>query len=252
MECGIAGSQPGLMISACTGCLHKKFTISDLLDLGFDPNDRTVDGISALMMVAERGDLTGVEALIDHGADLYAIDNRGWSVVHYALLSGWEELWQFLRRVITDWNATIAADPLGKWSQDATAIHLAATLDGNALKFLLRNGLISNIDHATKQHETALCIAVRSGIARNVDSLLEANADTTLSLHGGPTLLHLAASYGHMEIVKIFVNRGADLIAQDGSGLTPDLVALKFDHLDVATFLKEKNLAGLGNEPFPK
>ena len=251
VECGIAGSQPGLMISACTGIFGDKSTVIDLLDLNFDPNDRTVDGTSALMTAARTGDLAGVEALIDHGADLYAIDNNGWSVVHHALVSGREALWHFLRRVITNWNTTIAAELLGNWCQDATAIHLAASLDSNALKFLLRNGLISDINHATKQHETPLCIAVLSGIARNVDLLLEADADTTLSWYEGSTLLHLAARFGHMEIVKIVVNKGADLIAQDRFGLTPELVARKFDHLDVATFLKEKKLAGLGNEPFP-
>ena len=252
VERDIAGSQSELLICACTvSSSSNKMTVIDLLDLGFDPNDRTMDGKSALMMAARAGDLAVVEILIDHGADLYAIDNHGWSVIHYALLSGREELWHSLRRVTTNWNATISAELLDSWSRDATAIHLAANLDSNALAFLLHNGLISNINHVTKPYETALCIAVRSGLSRNVDLLLAAGADITLPRHGRPPL-HIAAKYGFIEIVKVFANRGANLISQDKHGLTPELIARQYGHLDVAIFLKEKTSAGLGNKSIPK
>ena len=252
VERGIAGSKSGLLICACTvSGSSNKMTVIDLLDLGFDPNDRTMDGKSALMMAARAGDLAVVEILIDHGADLDAIDNNGWSVIHYALLSGREELWHFLRRVIPDWNATIAAELLGEWYRDITALHLAASLDSNALEFLLHNSLISDIDHVVKPQRTALCLATCSRISRNVDLLLKADADTTISWRGIPPL-HLAAGCGYMEVVKVFENRGANLSTQDAFGLTPELVARKMGHLDVATFLKEKTSARLGNKPIPK
>ena len=252
VERGIAGSQSGLLICACTVSNSiNKMTVIDLLDLGFDPNERNTNGKSALMMAASKGDVAVVEILIDHGADLYAIDNHGWSVIHHALLSGREELWHSLRRVITDWNARISVYHLGSWSRDATAIHLAASLDSNALEFLLHNNLISDINHVTKPYETALCIAVRLGISRNVDLLLAAGADITLAWHGRPPL-HMAAKYGLMEIVKVFAERGANLLSQDKHGLTPELMARKHRHLDVAIFLKEKTSAGLGNKPIPR
>ena len=252
VERGVAGSQSGLLIIPRTVIgSSNKMTVIDLLDLGFDPNERNTDGKSALMMAARKCDLAVVEILIDHRADLYAKDNHCWSVIHYALLSGREELWHSLRRVIPDWNATIAAKLLGRWHRDITALHLAASLDSNALEFLLHNGLISDINHVTKPYETALCIAVRSGISRNVDLLLAAGADITLAWHGRPPL-HIAAKSGLMEIVKVFANRGANLLSQDELGLTPELVARKYGHLDVAIFLKEKTSAGLGNKPIPR
>ncbi len=136
---GAAGSASGLLVCACKakrGPIDKT-TVIDLLDLGFDPNDRPVEGRSALMLAAEVGDLAVVEILIHHGADVSATDNNGWSVIHYALLSRNEELWQYLRRFSPDWNATIAAD-LGSWSRDATALHIAASCDSRALEFLLK------------------------------------------------------------------------------------------------------------------
>ena len=249
---GIAGSQSELLISACNvSYLRNKTTVIDLLDLGFDLNERTDNGTSALMMAARNGNLAVVEVLIDHGADLYAVDIDGWGVIHHALISGSQELWRSLRRVISDWNATISAELLGRLYRDITALHLAACHDSNALEFLLHNGLISDIDHVAKPQGTALCIAVRSGIPRNVDLLLEADADTTLSWYGGPPL-HLAAELGDMQVVKVFASRGVNLIPQDKFGLTPELVARRHCHLDVANFLNKETSAGHGNKPHPQ
>ena len=249
---GIAGSQSGLLICACTvSGPDNKMTVIDLLDLGFDPNERNTDGKSALMMAARNGDIAVVEILIDHGADIYAVDSYGWSVIHHALLSGREELWHFLRRRISDWNATITATVLGIKCRDVTAIHLAAHLDSNALDFLLHNDLISDINHVAKPQDTALCIAVRSGISTNVDLLLKAGADTTLSWDG-LLPLHTAAGHGHLEVVKVFASRGVNLTTQDRNGLTPELVARIYGHLDVAMFLKEQTSAGLGNKCLSK
>ena len=252
VERGIAGSQSGLLIGACTvrGSSNQT-TVIDLLELGFDPNDHTVDGTSALMGAAKNGDLASVEALIDHGADLCAIDNGGWSVIHYAFLSGREELWHSLRRIIPDWNAKIAVRLFGTQHQDATALHLAASLHNNALAFLLHNNLISDINHVAKPQNTALCIAVRVGISRNVELLLAADADTSLNTNG-VSPLHLAAFSGNMELIKVFANRGANWDIQDADGLTPELVAWESGHRDVAIFLKEKVSARHGNEIHPE
>ena len=251
VESGVAGSQSGLL-SACTvRGPGNQTTVIDLLDLGFDPNDHTVDGRSALMGAASSGDLVSVEALIDHGADLYARDNHGWSVIHHALLSGREELWRSLRRIIPDWNATIALGPLGTQHQDATALHLAASLHNNALAFLLHNNLISDINHVAKPQDTALCIAVRFGISMNVELLLAADADTSLNTSGASPL-HIAAFCGFMDVIKVFANRGANWDIQDADGLTPELVAWKTGHLEVAIFLKEKASARHGNKSRPK
>lgn len=77
--------------------------------------------------------------------------------------------------------------------------------------------------------------------------LLEANADTTLSFHGRQPPLHLAAGFGNMNTVKIFVSRGTNLLLENSSGFTPELVARHNGHLGIAKFLKEKTSAVNGN-----
>ena len=249
---GIAGSKFGLSNFAFkTTCFNYERSVTNLLDLGFDPNDCTTEGKSALMLAAERGDIAVVEILINHGADVSATDNNGWSVIHYALESGSEALWHLLRRLITDWNAVIAADFSGRWSRDATALHLAASLWSGALDFLLKNSLISDINYVTDLQETALYIAVFHEDSRNVELLLEANADTTLSACGQESPLHLAARFGFIKIVKVFASKGTNLLLQDSSGLTPELIARRNGHFDIAKFLKEERSAGIGNRSFP-
>lgn len=246
---GAAGSKSGLL---CLACKRKgpynEATVTYLLDLGFDPNDRTVESTSALMIAAEAGALSIVEILIHRGADVSVTNNSGWSVIHCALLSGNEELWRSLQHVITDWNGMIAFVFSGIWCRDATALHLAASLDNSALEFLLKNDLISNINHLNNLQETALCIAACYGISRNVDLLLEANADTVSSRTTGEYHpLHLAAWYGHMEVVEVFASRGANMTLQNSRGLTPELVARTRGHFDVAEFLKEMTPGGYRN-----
>lgn len=165
-------------------------------------------GVSALMSAAGAGDLVLVEILIQHGADVSAKNDHGWSLIHYALKSRNEKLWHFLRHVSTDWNARIEF-VIGEtwWHRDATALHLAAKEDSNALEFLLKCNLISDINHGTQRQETALYLAVNHGILRNVDLLLGANADVTIACLGHSPL-HKAAWNGDLKVVKIFANRG--------------------------------------------
>lgn len=252
---GIARSKSGLLTLACTRTAKRssyKKTAIDLLDLGFDPNDRTMDGKSALMFAAEAGNLAVVEILIDHGADVSATDKYGWSVIHYALLSRDKKLWHFLLHFKTDWNAMIAMEFSGCWNRDATALHLAASLHNGALDFLLTNNLVADINHVTNLQTTALFVAIIYGSSRNVDLLLEANADATISDRGTCPPLHFAASCGNMEIVTVFASKGTNLLLQDNLGFTPELVARKTGHLDVAKFLQEKTKAEDGGKPLPR
>ena len=240
---GAPGSKSGLLLVACN--VEPLFiqTVFGLLELGFDPNECTAERKSALMFAAKAGDLRVVKALIDRGADIHATDIGGRSIIHYALLSKSRELRHFLLGIIENWNATITVDFSGSWSRNATALHLAASLDNSALKFLLNNKLISDINHVTHQKQTALSIAVTYNIPRNVDLLLEANADATISRRGYPPL-HLAARNGLLNVVNVFASGGVNLLLQNKRNLTAEQIARTTGNLDVAQVLKEKTSAG--------
>lgn len=225
-----------------------KEIMEDLLDLGVNPNDCSVEGKTAMMSAAKGGDVAIVELLIYHGADVAATDDRGWSVIHYACQSGNERLLYSLKRVMSNWNARITTKFNSECVYNATALHLAASLDGYALEFLLANDLISDINSLTHNKATALCIAAYFGISRNVSLLLDENADDTIQTRHIESPLHVAIRCGHLEVVNIFINKGCDLLLQDGKGLTPELLARKYGHQDLANVLKEKTSARGKNE----
>lgn len=251
-----ASTKSGLLLCACEerpytmgmSSYSMKRTVEDLLDLGFNPNDCSVEGRTAMMSAAKGGHVAIVELLIYHGADVAATDNRDWSVIHYACLSGNERLLYSLKRVVSNWNARTITKSHGQCYDNATALHLAAGLDGYALEFLLANDLISDINSQAHNNETALWIAAYFGRSRNVSLLLDQNADDTIQTWYTESPLHVAIRCGHLEVVNIFINKGCDLLLQDGKGLTPELLARKYGHHDIANILKEKTSASGKNE----
>lgn len=247
---GDLGVTSGLLLCACEGKeLTMEKTVVNLLDLGSNPNDRSTEGKTAIMLAAKRGYTAVVEILIHRGADVSATDNNGWSVIHFACQSESEELLSSLKRVSTDWNGKIIAKMHSRWSHNATALHLAASLKGCTLKFLLDNHLIGDINSITHSKETALWIAALLGISRNVFLLLDKNADDAIGAHEGEPPLHAAIRYGDMEVVMLFIDRGCNLLLQNGSGFTSELVARKFGHPEIADVLTEATSSGGKDEP---
>ncbi|MDQ7825151.1 MAG: ankyrin repeat domain-containing protein [Candidatus Eremiobacteraeota bacterium] len=56
----------------------------------------------------------------------------------------------------------------------------------------------------------------------------------------GRTLLHIAAVQGHTPVVKLLVERGADLNVKTADGKTPLKIALESGKTELAEYLKSK------------
>ncbi|KAM0796420.1 ankyrin repeat-containing domain protein [Usnea florida] len=238
---GSGGVVSGLLLFACDGAASSiKQVVTDLLELGSDPNDRSAEYRTAMMLAARGGHVAVVKMLIDHGADISSTDTNGWSVIHYACQSGDEEILYLLKTIIPDWNAKITAKLHDQWCHNATALHLAARLHGPALNFLLTNDLMTDIDSLTHRKETALWMAAFFGISRNVSLLLDRAANDTIRNCNSEGPLHVAVRCGHLGVVETFISKGCDLLLQDGSGFAPQLIARKYGHLEIAELLKER------------
>ena len=83
--------------------------------------------------------------------------------------------------------------------------------------------------------------AVRRGNLAEVERLLSAGADVEARDELSQTLLHYACWGGHPDVVRMLIERGADVgVRDDGDGFTPLHQACFWGHADVARLLIDR------------
>ncbi len=233
----------GLIHSACASDHTTSVSIVvQLLRAGIDPNGRSIGGVTALMVAARTRNPALIDTLLSHHADPFITDNRGWSMVHHACESGDVDVLPILKSLSLDWTATVRAKIGRRWLSDVTALHIAASReDPRILKFILDNECVPNIDSTAQSTSTALFVASYMGRKQNVTLLLFRDADATIRESSSPLArspLHVAAELGHTEVAMAFVNHGCDTLIKDRLSLTPELIARRGKHLELANLLK--------------
>ena len=97
-----------------------------------------------------------------------------------------------------------------------------------------------NPNDANEDGKTPLFHAAEQGHVQVVELLLEAGANTDVSESAeGYTPLWLATRNGHLNIVQFLVEHGADKDQAQKDGATPFFAAAEGGHLDIARFLVE-------------
>jgi ankyrin repeat protein len=97
--------------------------------------------------------------------------------------------------------------------------------------------------------------AIKSGYLDVIKVFVEKGADAKAADKDGYTPLHWAAEKGHLDVVKYLVEKGADAKAADKDGYTPLHMAAVQDYLDVVKYLVEEKGADVkaanndGNTP---
>ncbi|KAH8151970.1 uncharacterized protein LAJ45_03963 [Morchella importuna] len=126
-----------------------------------------------------------INYLLDHGADMAAVDNNGRPVLDWAVKKGNNTATELLIKRSVDINRH-------NKTNGATALHTASTLhDGTIVKMLLENG--ADVNSKDYCGMTALHVAASRGHEAAVRLLLENGADINAQdgRHSSP--LHLAA-----------------------------------------------------------
>ena len=228
----------GLVREACRNLSKDSNAILlELLRSGLDCNGHSPKGETALMYAAGAGNSNMVNALLTHGSDAKARDHNGQTVGHYACSSGCLEVLHVLRRC-TDWNATATCVISGSTFRNVTVLHLAAAHDEDyMLSFLLDGGLVKDIDGATNQIESPLCLAAWAGRPRNVSLLLSKKADPTLMGTWG-SALHIAARWGWVDVMSEFMSHGCNLKLPNHEGLDCETLAWLHGHTRLATTIE--------------
>ena len=102
-----------------------------------------------------------------------------------------------------------------------------------------------DLNHQDEQGETALHVAARFGYSKCAEVLLRGTttqkADTEIAEKTfGWTPLHVASVDGHLNVVKLLIEAGADLERYDSSGWTAKEHASLRGHLQIAKLLAQK------------
>jgi uncharacterized protein len=226
-----------------------------LLDAGADKNEQSPLGQTALIVAAHSNHADLVKLLLDRGADPNA-GAVGYSALHAAVLLGNVDVVNMLIAAKADPNARITkGEPVRKYGQEyaitanwkgATPLWLAARFAEPAIVRALVHG---GADPETRSEDGVppLFAAIPPGGQNDrrerymtdiesanrppgedestslevVKALLECGATIDATDKSKDTLLHLAAVKGYNSLIQFLADRGMDLNAANGRGLTP-------------------------------
>ena len=170
------------------------------IDMGTDVNLKMIDGLNCLHIAADSGHLNLCKKLINtHEIDAQTADNEGYTALHYSIKNGSYELINFFMDIGTDINL--------KTKNGNNCLHIAADAGHvNLCKILIHE---HNFDaqYADNSGWTALHHSAKNGSYELVRFFTDLGTDINLKTNNGNNCLHIAASFGHLNLCKALINK---------------------------------------------
>jgi len=213
-----------------------------LLDHGADVDALDGKGRTALFVAAHYNHLEVVKVLMAAGVYAYTPRN-GRSLLHMVAGSGntdvWHWLWDnlYLPRVL---EASCTTDVQSGGRPDMGLALLLNVVNAGTLaqvQKLLQSPYI-DVNQRIESGWTAMHTAAIQGRVDIVEALIAAGADLEAQEGcAGKRPLHVAAATGSLGVVKMLLEAGANVHALDGRGRTPHALATSAKHAETAAFL---------------
>jgi ankyrin repeat protein len=192
-------SQPGwtpLMVAASG---NKAAAVLILARAGANPNHAAGDGVTALMYCAQYGHLDSLRALIELGADLDLVDNKGETALIKAASSG-----RGPAALLALVQAGADVNRANGYGDTPMYELLRNKPDAKTVQALLQAG--ANVNHVGRSGTTALITATVYKVGAEVmQALLQAGAKVDAKNQDGKTALDYAIKYGDMQTVELLM-----------------------------------------------
>ncbi|PIG85595.1 hypothetical protein AARAC_007318 [Aspergillus arachidicola] len=195
------------------------------------PNGLNIVAETPLHIAARVGNRDMAQILLQHGADIHALDDRGRTPLHLAASRDWyngsiDQRGDFVLQLLLDWGADVHS----RCGHRGTTALMRATSFGydKGVRSLLKHGAV---DSADARGMTSLHRAASSGHLGILQLLLEIGSDANSKDENGKTALHLAVCNNEGETTKCLVaHHQTNSHATDNEGLTALHYASKKGH----------------------
>ncbi|EDL95725.1 rCG57880, isoform CRA_b [Rattus norvegicus] len=216
-----------LMKAAERGDVEKVSSI--LAKKGVHPGKLDVEGRSAFHVVAAKGNLECLNAILTHGIDVATRDSAGRNALHLAAKYGHALCLQKLLQ----YNCPTEHVDL----QGRTALHDAAMADcPSSIQLLCDHG--ASVNAKDIDGRTPLVLATQMCRPTICQLLIDRGADVNSRDKQNRTALMLGCEYGCRDAVEVLVRNGADLTLLDALGHDSSYYARIGDNLDILNLLK--------------
>ncbi|XP_046390993.1 protein phosphatase 1 regulatory subunit 12C [Ischnura elegans] len=198
----------GCVFLAACGAGDKE-EVERLLQKGADIDTTNVDGLTALHQACIDDNLEMVEFLVEHGADVNRGDNEGWTPLHATASCGFISIAKFL----IENGANVASV-----NNDG---HLPLDIaESDEMEEMLNEQVFAkgiDCEEARNEEERLMML----------DAMEWLNSGGEEARHEvphpktGATALHVAAAKGYIKVMRLLIQAGCDVDAQDFDGWTP-------------------------------
>ncbi|XP_036698388.1 uveal autoantigen with coiled-coil domains and ankyrin repeats isoform X4 [Balaenoptera musculus] len=216
-----------LMKAAERGDVEK---VSSLLaKKGVNPGKLDVEGRSAFHVVASKGNLECLNAILIHGVDITTSDTAGRNALHLAAKYGHALC---LQKLLQYSCPTEHVDLQGR-----TALHDAAMADcPSSIQLLCDHG--ASVNTKDVDGRTPLVLATQMCRPTICQLLIDRGADINSRDKQNRTAVMLGCEYGCKDAVEVLIRNGADVTLLDALGHDSSYYARIGDNLDILTLLK--------------
>nr|XP_031547450.1 uveal autoantigen with coiled-coil domains and ankyrin repeats [Vicugna pacos] len=196
---------------------------------GVSPGKLDVEGRSAFHVVASKGNLECLNAILIHGVDITTSDTAGRNALHLAAKYGHALCLQKLLQ----YNCPTEHVDL----QGRTALHDAAMADcPSSIQLLCDHG--ASVHAKDVDGRTPLVLATQMCRPAICQLLIDRGADVNSRDKQNRTALMLGCEYGCKDAVEVLLKNGADVTLLDALGHDSSYYARIGDNLDILTLLK--------------